>query len=205
MLPCWALQGFKSPPLNADDASMFSVSEHITSHSGTCQKVQDWSSRTEGSHPGSFVKDVDTNMHKRLLACMEAGDIEVIDLWEEGDGNQPVQPYKLLGLKVLRELLADKRLAGLQHFAFKEYKNARGERILACDANGSLTFQLAQLDVGPGKVPISIVLDIDGTFIKRGIPIRPIYCKFYNILYNMLFIVVYNMQYNTSCTMLCTM
>ena len=136
---------------------------------------------------------------------MEAGDIKVIDLWEEGDGNQPVQQYKLPGLKVLRELLADKRLAGLQHFAFKEYKNARGERILACDANGSLTFQLAQLDVGPGKVPISIVLDIDGTFIKREIPIRPIYCKFYNILYNMLFIVVYNMQYNTSCTMLCTM
>ena len=84
---------------------------------------------------------------------MEAGDIEVIDLWEEGDCNQPVQQYKLPGLKVLRELLADKRLAGLQHFAFKEYKNARGERILACDANGSLsTFQLAQLDVGPGAL-----------------------------------------------------
>ena len=81
-------------------------------------------------------------------------------------------------MKVLRELLADVRLAGRQHFAFKEYKNARGDRILACDANGSLTFQVAQIDVGPGKVPISIVLYIDGTFIERGIPIRPIYCKF---------------------------
>ena len=102
----------------------------------------------------------------------------MIDLWEEGDGNQPVQLYKRPGMTVLRELLADKKATGLQHFAFKEYRNARGDCILACDANGSLTFQLAQIDVGPGKVPISIVLYIDGTFIKRGIPIRPIYCKF---------------------------
>jgi hypothetical protein len=109
---------------------------------------------------------------------LAAGDIEVIDLWEEGDGNQPVQLYKRPGMKVLRELLADEILAGLQHFAFKEYRNARGDCILVCDANGSLTFQLAQIDVGPGKVPISIVLYIDGTFIKRGIPIRPIYCNF---------------------------
>jgi hypothetical protein len=74
-------------------------------------------------------------------------------------------------MKVLRELLADERLAGLQHFAFKEYRKARGDCILACDVNSSLTFQLAQIDVGPGKMPISKVLYIDWTFIKRGIPI----------------------------------
>jgi hypothetical protein len=34
-------------------------------------------------------------------------------------------------MKVSRELLADERLVGLQHFAFKEYKNARGDSILA--------------------------------------------------------------------------
>jgi CheY-like chemotaxis protein len=92
-------------------------------------------------HPDFDVCEDDTNMHERS------------------------------GLKVLRELLADARLAGRQHFAFKEYKNARGGCIIACDANSSLTFQLAQIDVGPGKVPISIVLYIDGTFIKRCIPI----------------------------------
>ena len=75
---------------------------------------------------------------------------------------------------VLRELLADERLEGCQHFAFK---NAKGERIIGGHANGSISFQLAQLKVGPGKVPISIVLYIDATFIKRGIPIRPIYCE----------------------------
>jgi hypothetical protein len=63
-----------------------------------------------------------------------------------------------------------------------------GGRILACDANGSpsLTFQLAQIDIGLEKVPISIMLCMDGTFIKRGIPIRPIYCKFCNMLHKML-------------------
>lgn len=128
-------------------------------------------------HPDFDARDVDHDMHERLMKCIEEGDIEVIDLWEEGDGNQDVLLYKRPALKVLRELLSDERLAGCQHFGFKEYKNSRGERILACDANGSVTFQLAQMRIGPDKVPISIVLYIDGTFIKRGIPIRPIYCE----------------------------
>jgi hypothetical protein len=40
----------------------------------------------------------------------------------EDDTNMHERP----GLKVLRELLAGARLAGHQHFAFKEYKNAKG-------------------------------------------------------------------------------
>ena len=43
-------------------------------------------------------------------------------------------------------------MAGHQHFGFKEYKNSVGSRILACNANGSTAFQLAQVEVGPGKV-----------------------------------------------------
>ena len=52
------------------------------------------------------------------------------------------------------------------------------DRILGGHANGSISFQLAQMRIGADKVPISIVLYIDATFIKRGIPIRPIYCKY---------------------------
>ena len=77
----------------------------------------------------------------------------------------------------MRELLADERLEGCQHFAFKEYKNAKGDCILGGHANGSVSFQVAQARVGPGKVPISIVLYIYGTFLKRRIPILPIYCE----------------------------
>ena len=78
---------------------------------------------------------------------------------------------------MLRELLADPRLAGCQHFAFKEYKDASGARIIDCHANGSVSIQLAQQRVGKDTVPISIVLYIDGSFIKRDILIRPVYCK----------------------------
>ncbi len=64
------------------------------------------------------------------------------------------------------------RMAGRQHFGFKLSTDANGERVLGGDANGSLSFELAQFRLGPGTVPISIILYIDATFIKHGIPIR---------------------------------
>ena len=73
---------------------------------------------------------------------------------------------------MLLELVADERLEGCQHFAFKEYKNANGDDcILGGHANGFVSYQIAQARVGPEKVPISIVLYIDATFLKRWIPI----------------------------------
>ncbi len=75
----------------------------------------------------------------------------------------------------MTELISDERMAGRQHFGFKLSTDANGERVLGGDANGSLSFELAQFQLGPGTVPISIVLYIDATFIKQGIPIRPIY------------------------------
>ena len=125
--------------------------------------------------------EVDHNMHDRLMRAV-ADEMDVHEMWQEGDGEQDVKFFKRRIEAVLRELLADERLEGCQHFAFKEYKNAKGERILGGHANGSVSFQIAQARVGPGKVPISIVLYIDATFLKRGIPIRPIYCELsYNI------------------------
>jgi hypothetical protein len=55
------------------------------------------------------------------------------------------------------------------------------DRILGGHANGSISFQLAQLRIRAEKVLISIVVYIMATFIKRGIPIRPIYCKYIRI------------------------
>lgn len=52
-------------------------------------------------------------------------------------------------------------------------------------ANGSVTFQLAQLSMGPDTVPMALVAYIDGTFMKRGIRIRPIYCE-YHIIYDII-------------------
>ena len=100
-------------------------------------------------------------------------------MWEEGDGLQENTFVKRKESKVLMELLSDERMAGHQHFGFKLSTDANGARVFGGDANlnGSLTFELAQLRVGPGTVPISIVLYIDATYIKQGIPIRPIYSE----------------------------
>ncbi len=82
----------------------------------------------------------------------------------------------------LQEPMADMRLAGCQHFAFHEYKDPRGTGIFSGHSNCSVSFQWAQVRVGEGKVPVSIVLYIDCTFLNKGIQIRPVYRKFiYNI------------------------
>jgi hypothetical protein len=86
-------------------------------------------------------------------------------------------PFKCPAEKVLRELISVIQLAGCQHFGFKEYLDPHGNRLFAGHSNGSVSFQLAQIRVGPGKVPVSLVIYIDTTYIKKGIPICPIYCK----------------------------
>ena len=77
----------------------------------------------------------------------------------------------------MTELLSDERMAGRQHFGFKLSTDAKGERVLGGDANGSLSFEMAQFRLGPGTVPISIVLYIDATFIiessSTGFPFGP--------------------------------
>ncbi len=96
---------------------------------------------------------------------------------KEGDGAQKLELFKHPEEKVLLELISDIRLAGCQHFATKEYLDPHGNRLFACQSNGSVCFQLAQLHIGEGKFPVSLVIYIDATYIKKGFPIRQIYCK----------------------------
>ena len=114
-------------------------------------------------HNKDFDSDeVDHDMHERLMRAVADGKMDIHNMWQEGDGEQDVRFFKRKVEVVLRELSADERLEGCQHYAFKEYKNANGDSILGRHANGSVSFQLVQARVGPGKVPISIVLYIDG-------------------------------------------
>jgi hypothetical protein len=170
------------PPPNEQDRTAFTKSERILMDYQKLKKMsaQDIKDLIQDVlHNKEFdVDEVDHNMHDRLMRAVAGdGEMDVLDMWQEGDGVQDVRFFKRKVEVVLRELIADARLEGCQHFAFKEYKNANGDRILGGHANGSVSFQVAQARVGPGKVPISIVLYIDATFLKRGIPIRPIYCK----------------------------
>ena len=169
------------PPLDADAANVFSRSErilqdHASRHNTNAAELKDLIQRVL-HHPDFNADEVDHDMHERLMRAVEEGDVEVIDMWEEGDGPQDNTFVKRKASKVLMELLSDERMAGHQHFGFKLSTDANGDRVLGGDANGSLTFELAQIRVGPGTVPISIVLYIDATYIKHGIPIRPIYSE----------------------------
>jgi hypothetical protein len=184
------VQGGLLPPLDRDAADVLRGSEHIVKayaekHSLTATAIKDLISDVL-KNPEFNADEVDTDMLRRLEAAIDSGDLKVINMHKEGDGPQILELFARPVEKVLRELVADMRLAGHQHFAFREYKDPHGNRLFAGDANGSVSFQLAQIKVGDGKVPVSIVLYIDGTFLKKGIPIRPVYseCRTpYRILY----------------------
>lgn len=188
------------PAINPDDRCAFTKSERILLDFQKLKKMKarDLKDLIQDvlKNPEFDPAEVDHNMHERLMRAVEDGQMDILDMHQEGDGEQDVRFFKRRVEVVLRELLADERLKGCQFYKFQEYKNANGDRILGGHANGSVSFQIAQSRVGPGKVPISIVLYIDATFIKRGIPIRPIYREFthdivYYIVYDIVFVIYY--------------
>ena len=83
------------------------------------------------------------------------------------------------------------RLAGCQHFALKEHKDATGAWILGGNANGLVYFQVAEMRVGKDIVPISIVLYIDLSFIKRGILICPYIVSLHDIFHAISYVILY--------------
>ncbi len=164
-----AVQAKDLPPLDVDAANVFSQSEHILQehvhrHNTDATELKDLIQRVL-HHPDFNADEVDHDMHQRLIQAVEDGDIEAIDMWEEGEGLQDVTFVKRKVAKVLTELLSDERMAGKQHNGFKLSTNADGDRVLPVDgdANGSVSFELAQISVGPGTVQISIVIYIDAT------------------------------------------
>ena len=134
-------------PPNEEDRTAFTKSERILMDYQKLKKMsaQDIKDLIQDVlHNKEFdIDEVDHNMHERLMRAVADGEMDILDMWQEGDGVQDVRFFKRKVEVVLRELIADARLEGCQHFAFKEYKNANGDRILGGHANGSVSFQLA--------------------------------------------------------------
>jgi hypothetical protein len=86
--------------------------------------------------PTFNANKVDNDMLQRLQASIDSGDIQIIYMNVEGDGEQVLERFRRPAEKVLRELMADMRLAGCQHFVFNEYKDPRGNRLFAGHSNG---------------------------------------------------------------------
>ncbi len=115
--------------------------------------------------------------------------LQIISMRKEGDGPQHPELFKCPIEKVLLELIGDMQLAGKQHFAFRNYKDPHGNRMFAGDANGAVSFQLAQARIGQNKVPVSIVLyiQVDGHFPEERSFLymegRPIYGEYQRLMY----------------------
>ena len=96
-------------------------------------------------NPAFNADEVDTDMLKRLQALIDSGNIQIINMNVGGDGDQVLELFKRPVEKVLRERMADMRLAGHQRFAFHEYKDPRGNRLFAGHSNGSVRVCLVSI------------------------------------------------------------
>jgi hypothetical protein len=172
-------RGGRLPALDRDAAHVITGSEHIlkayaNKHSLTATAIVDLI-KIVLKNPDFNADDVDTDMLQSLQAAIDSCDLQFINMHKDGDGQQVLELFAWPVEKVLCELIGGLCLASHQHFAFREYKDPHGNRLFAGDANGEVSFQLAQIKIGNNKVPVSIVLYIDGKFLKKGIPIRSVY------------------------------
>ena len=121
------------------------------------------------------VEDVNVDLHKRVAAAIAQGHFTSHNMRESDlDGDHDLTFWIRSLEEVLKEVLGDDRMAGHQHFRFEMHTNEDGQREFG-PSNGAVSFQIAQLRCGPDCVPVSLVIYIDGSYIKHGIPVKPIY------------------------------
>ena len=82
------------PALDEDASNVFSKSErllldHATKRFKNASELKELVQEVL-HHPDFDLDDVDHDLHERLTEAVEEGDIEIIDMWEEGDGDQDV-------------------------------------------------------------------------------------------------------------------
>ena len=99
------------PPLDIDSASVLTGSEHIlkayaSKHNLTAAAINDLI-KDVLKNPNFNSDEVDTDMLKRLSEAIDSGDIQIISLKAEGDGEQNPELFVRPAEKVLRELIGD--------------------------------------------------------------------------------------------------
>jgi hypothetical protein len=91
-----------------------------------------------------------------------------------GPKGKPVEFWLLDGNDVVRGLVGDERFKGAFHMKPEIHYNAEGDRVYGephtCEA-----FREHAARIGPGIVPISLVLYVDGTSTMTNISLKPIY------------------------------
>ena len=104
------------PGQNKDDSCAFTRSEQFLSDRQSLKRLnaRDLKDLIQHvlHHPEFDAAGVDHNMHERLMRAVEDGQMDIHDMWLDGDGVQDVRFFKHRVEVVLRELLADKRGKG---------------------------------------------------------------------------------------------
>ena len=117
------------------------------------------------------VEDVNVDLHRRVAAAIAKGHFTSHNIREsELDGDQDLTLWIRSLEEVLREVHFDDQMAGHQHFSFEMTVNEDGERNFGA-LNSAVSFQLAPVRAGLDCVPVSLVVYIDGSFIKHGITV----------------------------------
>ena len=114
-----------------------------------------------------------SKMHLKLLERLEAfinsGDIEIINMHTEGDGEQDIGTVYAPSGEGPAQAYGRHTLGWCQHLHFT---STRTTGSVAADflRQGTPTDQylsISQIQVGEGTVPVSIVLYINGTYLKN--------------------------------------
>jgi hypothetical protein len=173
------------PAQDEGAALLFTPSElmlykHASVHKWTVKELKEVIAMLKS--PEFNSADVDTNLSDRMNAAIKDKRLKCHKMTESADDGDQDLDFWLRDLEdVLRELISDERLAGHQHFHFEVTKDSDGERVFG-PSNGAMSFQIAQARVGWNCVPLSIVIYIDGSYIKKNIPVKPIFC-YYPLLF----------------------
>ena len=159
--------------LQAFSASEMKLYKHATKCKWTVEELADTIKLIKSAD--FKVEDINADLHKRVAAAVAMGHFTSHNMRESDlDGDQDLVFWLRSLEDVLRELLADERMEGHQHFKFEMSLDEDGYREFGA-SNGAVSFQIAQIRCGEGCVPVSLVIYIDGSFIKHGIPVKPIY------------------------------
>ena len=109
------------PAPNPVDSRTFTRGEHIPLDHQRLKimNASDFLIQDMLHNPEFNAGDVDHNMHERLMRAVEDVQMDKLDIWQEGNGEQHVQCFKHRVGVVLRELLADERLKDCHFYALK--------------------------------------------------------------------------------------
>ena len=103
-----------------------------------------------------------------LVSKADRGQIQVFDIWREGDGKQELKLYLQWLVPIMENLIADERFASHKYLSL-ERREHNGSRVFG-PANGSLSWQINEERVGPNRVllgQVGLVTFLDESYNKK--------------------------------------